>query len=60
MVKWIDKFSLLLKRTRDAWMDMLPMSAMSQEQRETKYRADVDQLNEEETRERSLTALDRT
>ena len=27
MVKWIGKFSLLLKRLRDAWMDMLPMSS---------------------------------
>ena len=24
MVKWIGKFSLLLKRLRDAWMDLLP------------------------------------
>ena len=27
MVKWIGKFSLLLKRLRDGWMDMLPMSS---------------------------------
>ena len=33
MVKWIGKFSLLLKRLRDAWMDMLPMSTMSEERR---------------------------
>ena len=33
MVKWIGKFSLLLKRLRDAWMDMLPMSDMSEERR---------------------------
>ena len=26
MVKWIGKISLLLKRLRDAWVDMLPMS----------------------------------
>ena len=31
MVKWIGKFSLLLKRLRDDWMDMLPMSATSEE-----------------------------
>ena len=45
MVKWIGKFSLLLKRLRDAWMDKLPVSATSQEQRDTQYRADVDQVN---------------
>ena len=47
MVKGIGKFSLLLKRLRDVWMDMLLVSAMSQERRETQYRADVTQLNEE-------------
>ena len=47
MVKWIGKFALLLKRLRDAWVDMLPVSVMSQEQRETQYRTDVTQLNEE-------------
>ena len=31
MVKWIGKFLLLLKRLRDAWMDMLPMSATSEQ-----------------------------
>ena len=31
MVKWIGKFSLLQKRLRDAWMDMLPTSATSEE-----------------------------
>ena len=30
---------------KNAWMDMLPVPAMSQEQRETQYRADVDQVN---------------
>ena len=29
MVKWIGLFPLLLKHLRDAWMDMLPMSACS-------------------------------
>ena len=41
MVKWIGKSSLLLSRVRDAWMDMLPVSVMSQEQRENQYLADV-------------------
>ena len=31
MVKWIGKFSLLLKRLRDAWMDMLPMSPTNEQ-----------------------------
>ena len=50
MVKWIGKFSLLLKRRRDAWMDVLPVSAMSQERRETQYFANMTQLNEERQR----------
>ena len=53
MVKWIGKFSLLLKRRRDARMDTLPVSSMSQEQRETQYRADVNQLNEDRQETRS-------
>ena len=57
MVKWIGKFSLLLKRLKDAWMDIPPVPAMSQERRETQYRADVNQLNEERQR-RNVTALD--
>ena len=32
MVKWIGKFSLLLKRLRDAWMDLLPTSSVATEQ----------------------------
>ena len=35
MVDWIGKFSLLLKRLKDAWMDMSPLSAMSRERRES-------------------------
>ena len=31
MVKWIGKFSLLLKRLRDAWMDMLPITTTSEQ-----------------------------
>ena len=31
MVKWIGKFSLLLKHLRDAWMDMLPMSSTNEQ-----------------------------
>ena len=57
MVKWIGKFSLLLKRSRDAWMDMLPVSAMSQERRETQHRDDVTQLNEQ-IQGRNATALE--
>ena len=41
MVKWIGKYSLLLKRLKDVWMDMFPVSVMSQEHRENQYRADV-------------------
>ena len=43
MVDWIGKFSLLLKRLKDAWMDMSPLSAMSQEQRESQKMADMTQ-----------------
>ena len=50
MVKWIGKFSLLLKRRKNAWTDMLPISAMSQEQRETQYRVDVSRENIERQR----------
>ena len=31
MVKWIGKFSLLLERLRDAWMDMLLMTATKEQ-----------------------------
>ena len=43
LVKWIGKFSLHLKRLRDVWMDMLPLSALSEEQRTNQYVADVAQ-----------------
>ena len=43
MVKWIGKFSLLLKRLRDAWMDMLRLSTVSEELRQNQYLADVTQ-----------------
>ena len=59
MVKWIGKFTLLRKRLRNVWMEMHPVTVMSQEQRETQYRADVIQLNEDR-RGRSLIALDAT
>ena len=45
IVKWIGKFSLLLNRLRNAWMDMLPVSTMSEERRENQYLADVTQQN---------------
>ena len=57
MVKCIGKFSLLLKRLRDAWMDMLPMSAMSEERRRNQYLADVTQESEERQR-RNMDTLD--
>ena len=50
MVKWIGKLTLLLKRLRDVWLDMLLMSAMSETQRQTQYLADVNQENEERRR----------
>ena len=57
MVKWIGKLSLLLKRLKDSWMDMSPMSALSKEQRLNQYLADVAQENAER-QTRSKTALD--
>ena len=39
MVKWIGKFSLLLKRLRDAWMDLLPTSSVTTEQVTTHERS---------------------
>ena len=50
MVKWIGKFSVLLKRLRDAWMDMLPMSAMSGTRKQYQNLADVTRGNEERQR----------
>ena len=47
MVMWIGRFSLSLKRWRDAWMDNLPMSALSEEQTRSQYLADVAQENAE-------------
>ena len=57
MVKGIGRFSLSLKRSRDAWMDNLPMSSTSEEQRQSQYLADVNQENEERQR-RNEDALD--
>ena len=45
MVKWIGRFSLFWQRSRDAWMDNLPMYSMSEEQRQSQYLADVNQEN---------------
>ena len=50
MVNWIGKFSLLLRRSRDAWLDMLPQSTVSEERRQNQYLADVNQENEERQR----------
>ena len=47
IVDWIGKFSLLLKRWEDSWMDMLPLSSMTEQQRETQYQADIAQVNAE-------------
>ena len=41
MVKWIGKFSVLLKRLKDSWMDILSISTLSEEQRQKQYLADV-------------------
>ena len=57
MVKWTAKCSLLLKRLKDSWMDMLPISALSEEQRTDQYLADVTQKNIERQR-RSAEVLD--
>ena len=59
MVNLIGMFALLLKRFKIAWMERLPISAKSQEQRETQCCADVDQLDEGR-RGRGLIALDPT
>ena len=51
--KWsrgIGKFTLLLKRLRDAWMDMLPLSTMSAARRRNQYLDDVTQENGERLR----------
>ena len=57
MVKWIGMFPLLLKHLRDAWMDMLPMSAMSETQRRNQYLAHVARENEDRQR-RNANILD--
>ena len=57
MVKWIGKCSLLLERLKDSWIDMLPMSALSEGQRTKQYLAGVAQENAER-QTRSETDLD--
>ena len=47
MVKWIGTCSLLLKRLKDSWTDMLPMSVLTEEQRRIQYLADVAQEHAE-------------
>ena len=47
MVDWTGKFSLLLKRLTDAWMDMSPLSVMSSERRESQCMVGMTQLNAE-------------
>ena len=34
-------------RLKDSWMDLLPLSAMNQQQRESQYQADMTHLNTE-------------
>ena len=46
MVDWIGNFHLLSKRAKDSWMDMLPLSSMT-EQRQAQYQADMARLNAE-------------
>ena len=57
MVTWIGKCSLLLKRLEDSWMDMLQMSALTEEQRQNQYLADVAQENVDR-RTKSVELLD--
>ena len=40
-VKWFGKFSLLLRRSKDSWMDMLPMCTLSEEQKQNQHLANV-------------------
>ena len=44
-IEWIGKFSSLLKRLKDSWTDMLPMSTVSEEQRQNQYLADLAEEN---------------
>ena len=57
MVNWTGKFSLLFKRLKDSSMDMLPMSTLSEEQRQNQYLADVAQKNADR-QTRSVELLD--
>ena len=58
MVKWIGKCSLLLKRLKDTWRDMLPMPSLSEEEpRLNQNLADVAQDNAER-QARSVEFLD--
>ena len=60
MIDRIGKLSSLLKRVKrakDSWMDLLPLSAMTEQQRENQYQADMTQLNNER-QGRSEAALD--
>ena len=50
MNKCIGKFSLLLRRLRDACMDMLLLSTMNEERRQIEYLDDVKHENEERQR----------
>ena len=59
IAKWIGKFSVLLKRLKDAWMDMLPTSSMSETRRQNQYHADVaGEDGERRSRSQELLSLD--
>ena len=47
MIDWIGKFSLLLKRLKDSWKDLLPLCVLAQQQGEFQYHAEMTQLNAE-------------
>ena len=57
MVKWIGKCSLLLKRFKDSWIDMLPVSTLSETGKQNQYLADVAQENADR-QTRSVQLLD--
>ena len=56
-VDWIGNFVLLLKRAKDSWMDMLPLSSMTEQQRQAQYQADMTR-SKTERQGRNEAALD--
>ena len=43
IVDWMGRFDLLLRRLKDSWMDMLPLSSMTEQQKEAQYQAHIAQ-----------------